>query len=273
VVIEDKLARWIVAGLDLYKNSPLLTESVFYDASQVGQPTGVGDGFLIDQEKLWLPNEYAGGFLRWGSATYPIIANTDNTLSLEGDPSGQPPPMINCYQILPSSVAGLTELLNTEKFTVSTAFAQIPTQMPCFTLRLEKDMQEDTYIGESLKTYTRNGTAFDITTTHVSGSYVISIWTQNRDATLWLYAWLMTYSLRSMKQFASWELYDVSLSGSDLDPALQYLAERTYTRHLLLSATRPVRAVTTREVETLTGLEWEICVNYQTFDLTVPAME
>jgi hypothetical protein len=73
--------------------------------------------------------------------------------------------------------------------------------------------------------------------------------------------------------FSTWGLYDVGVSGSDLDPALQYLAERTYTRHLLLSATRPERALTTREVEVLTGFEWEICVQYQTFDLLVPAME
>src|SRR5262245_12040987 len=116
-----------------------MIETVFYDASQSGTPTARGDGYLSDSEKLWLPDEYAGGTLRWGGATFPILGNTGDTLTVTGDPSLVEPIDFFCYQIVPQAVAGLTELLHTEKFAVLTAFAQVPTQMPAITIRLERD--------------------------------------------------------------------------------------------------------------------------------------
>jgi hypothetical protein len=271
VLVESRLAAWLTAGLALYKAQPLMVESVFFDASQTGSPHFAGPGTVVDPEKLWLPDEYAGGVFRWAGAAFPIVANTATQLTVEGDPSVLTPVEPWCYQIVPPAVAGLTELLSTEKFAVSTTFAQVPTSMPALTIRLEKDMQADTYIGESLQSYAVDGVEFDIRSQGITGAYLISIWTVNREATLWLYAWLMHYMLNSLPQFTTWGLYDISLSGSDLDPALQYLAERTYTRHLLFTATRIERAVSTRDVAWVSDLCVKVLAHYQTFNLLVPS--
>jgi hypothetical protein len=269
VLVEAKLADWLRAGLALYKAHPLMIESIFYDSSQSGSPIFAGPGAVVDLEKLWLPDEYAGGVFRWAGAAFPIVANTAQQLTVDGDPSALLPEEPFSYQIVPPAVAGLTELLTTEKFAVLTTFAQVPTSMPALTIRLEKDAQADTYLGESLEQYAVDGVEFDIRSQSITGAYLISIWTVNREATLWLYAWLMHYALNSMPQFTTWGLYDMSLSGSDLDPSLQYLAERVYTRHLLLTATRIERAVSTREAEWVSGLCIKVLAHYQTFHLRV----
>jgi hypothetical protein len=274
VVIEDKLAKWLTAGLALYKAHPLMIESIFYDASQTGAPLFAGPGEVVDLEKLWLPDEYAGGVFRWAGEEFPIVSNTAQQLSVVGDPSGLMPVDPFAYQIVPPAVPGLTALLATEKFAVSTTFAQVPTQMPALTIRLEKDEQSDTYLGESLEQYVVDGVEFDIRSQGVTGAYLVSIWTVNREATLWLYAWLMHYALNSLPQFTTWGLYNIALSGSDLDPSLQYLAERVSTRHLLITATRIERAVSTREPEWVSGLCIKVLTHYQTFHFAVaPRME
>jgi len=268
VLVEAKLAAWLQAGIALYREHPLMIETVFYDASQSGTPTARGDGYLSDSEKLWLPDEYAGGTLRWGGATFPILSNTPDTLTVTGDPSVIEPMHLPWYQIIPKAVAALTELLQTEEFAVLTAFAQVPTHFPAITIRLERDSQGDTYIGEALKQYVVDGVEFDVRSQAITGAYLLSIWTVNREATLYVYAWLMHYALNSLPQFTTWGLYDVSFAGSDLDPALQYLAERTYTRHFLLTASRIERAVRTREpVEWVDRLAIQLCLAYQTWDL------
>ena len=251
-----------------------MIESCFYDGSQVGRPTFMADTLFQDVEKLWLPNEYAGGLLRWGGEEFPIVSNTADLLTVVGDPSAVEPVEPFCYQLVPASVAGLTQLLTTEKFTVLTSYAQIPTNMYCFTIRLERDQQGDAYIGDSLKHYADDGIEYDIRQQTLTGSYLLSIWGPNREGVLWLYSWLMTYGLQSMAMFSSWGLYDVAFAGSDLDPALQYLAERTYTRHLLLTATRMERAVTTREVEWVSGFCIRVIAHYARLDATImPAMD
>jgi hypothetical protein len=275
LLVESKLASWITAGLALYKAHPLMIESIFYDASQSGAPTFLGDGFLDDVEKLWLPDEYIGGTLRWGNTTFPILGNTPQQLTVDGNPSLVNPGDFPFYQIVPPSVAGLTELLTQEKFTVLTAFAQVPTQMPAFTIRLERDSQGDTYIGESLKQYVIDGVEFDVRSQALTGSYLISVWTINRDLTLWLYAWLQSWALNSLPMFSTWGLYDVAFAGSDLDPATQYLAERTYPRHMLLTASRLEHAVITREpIEWVSGLCIKVCAQYALLQQTIyPVME
>jgi len=275
MLVESKLAAWISAGIALYKAHPLMVESIFYDASQSGAPTALGDGYVTDLEKLWLPDEYAGGTLRWADATFPIVSNTPTTLTVTGDPSLVESVDFVCYQIVPPAVASLTQLLQQEKFSVLTAFAQVPTSMPAITIRLEKDAQGDTYIGEDLRQYAIEGVEFDVRSQVMTGSYVLSVWTVNREATIYLYAWLMHWALNSMAQFTTWGLYDVSLGGSDLDPALQYLAERTYTRHLLFTASRIERAVSTREpIEYVTDLCVKVCAQYATLAATIyPVMD
>jgi hypothetical protein len=243
MMLEQRLCTWLTAGLALYKAHPLMIESIFYDASQSGRPSMLGPGVLVDREKLWLVNEYTGGVLRWGTEVFPILSNTVETLTLDGDPSLVPSPELPWYQIVPAGVAGLTEFLATEKFAVLSSFAQVPTAQPAITIRLERDTQADTYLGEHLEQYTLDGTEFQVRSQAITGHYLLSIWTANREATLWLYSWLLSYGLNSLPMFTTWGLYDVAFSGSDLDPATAFLAERVYTRHLLLSATRIERAV------------------------------
>ena len=274
MLVEDKLSKWVTAGLDLYRANPVMLESVLYDASQTGTPIFAEPGAVIDLEKFWLSNEYAGGVLRWAGQEFPIVSNTAQQLTVVGDPGAVAPvPELPSYQIVPSGVKLLTELL-TKKISVSSTFNQVPTEMPMYTIRLEKDAQSDVYVGESFKSYGREGVEFDMRSQGITGSYLISIWTINREATLLLYAWTMHYALVSMPLFTSWGLYDVAFSGSDLDPAMQYLAERTYVRHFLLTATRTERAVTTQQpIEWVSGLSLEILAYYQRFALTIPAME
>jgi hypothetical protein len=244
MIVESKLCAWLSAGLALYKAHPLMVEAVFYDVSQSGFPSVLGPGILQDAEKGWLPNEYVGGVLRWGAESFPIVSNTHDTLSVVGDPSVTVPVEPYAYQIVPPAVAGLTSFLQTETFSILSTFAQVPTGMTAFTVRLERDAQAEAYVGDSLEHYVSGDIAFDVRTQMLTGNYLISIWTQNREATLWLYSWLMCYALNSLPLFATWGLSDVAFSGSDLDPATQFLAERTYARHLLLTASRLERAVT-----------------------------
>ena len=272
MLIEPRLQRWIEAGLALYKAQPLMIEPVFYDASQSGWPQFAGPQTVHDPEKFWLPDEYAGGRFRWAGQDFSIVGNTSQTLTVAGDPGSLDNVENLPYQIIPPAVAGLTELLQTKTFTVLTEFAQVPTQMPCFTLRLEKDEQAHTYLGESLEHYAVDGVEFDVRSQAVTGSYLVSIWTVNREATLWLYAWLVNYLQNSIPMFNTWGLYDIGLVGSDLDPTLQYLAERTYARHLLLTATRMERAVTTRNVEWVSSFCVKVLAHYARLHTTVPAM-
>lgn len=273
VIVEQKIQKFIEAQLASYRANPLMTEQVFFDQSQTGWPSLTGVNVFGDQEKAWLLDEFAGGILRWAGAAFPILSNTAQQLVVTGDTSavdnidGLP------YQLVPPSVAGLTELLQNEKFAISTSFAQVPTVMPCITIRLEKEEQADTYIGESLEHYVVDGVEFDCRSHAIQGHYLLSIWAVNREAVLWIYAWLHNAILKSIGQMNTWGLYDIGLSGSDLDPQLQYLAERVYARHLLLTATRMERAVALRPVEWVERVCVKVCAQYAQFHLTVPALE
>lgn len=275
MVVEDKLCKWLTAGLALYKANPRMIESVFFDASQCGWPRFTAPNLVVDEAKRWLPDEYAGGVFRWGGESFPIVGNAIQALTLGGDAESVEPDGLE-YQIVPPAAAGLTQFLDTEKFSILSSFAQVPTQMPAVTIRLEKDEQGDTYIGDSIQRTAVEGVEFAIRSQALTGSYLLSIWTQNREATLWTYSWLQHYALNSLGAFNSWGLYDVGFSGSDLDPALQYLAERTYTRHLLLTASRIERAVTLQtsgsghgEVEWVHDICLKVLTHYQTFDVRV----
>jgi hypothetical protein len=272
VLIEPRLANWITAGLALYKAEPLMIEQIFFDSSQTGWPQFAAPGTVVDLEKLWLPGEYVGGRLRWSGQDFPILSNTTQSLTVAGDPGSLPNVENLPYQIIPPVVDGLATLLQRETFTALTAFAQVPTEMPCFTIRLEKDEQAETYLGEALEHYAVDGIEFDLRSQAITGSYLISIWTLNRESTLWLYAWLVNYFQNSLPMFTTWGLYDVGVSGSDLDPQLQYLAERVYARHCLLTATRVERAVTTRSVEWVSSFCVKVLAHYAQFRETVPTM-
>ena len=248
-----------------------MIESVFYEQSHVGSPSVLAPGALTDFSKQWLVDEFRGGVVRWGAATLPILANTATMLEVSGDPSMVSPPESGCFHIIPPATAELTELLQSEKISVLTAFAQVPTQLPCFTMRLEREQQADTYIGDNQRTIEDGQFTFSLREHALTASYLFSIYTINREATLWLYAWLMTAMLRGTSQFASWGLYDVSFGGSDLDPVLQFLAERTYARHLLFTCTRLERAVTMYDPgEPITDACVRVCAEYAPFAAALP---
>jgi hypothetical protein len=259
MILELVLEAWIKAGLALYKANPVLVEQVFFDSSQVGMPTELADGRLTDTEKLWIPDFFAGGQVRYGGVLFPLTGNTSHDLSLLGDPSLADDPDQLGYQILPPAVPALMTLLTTQPFTVLTSWTQVPTQLPAFTIRLERDTEAQPYIGEIVNRYVlvqgTQATEVDINRSHMTARYLISIWTVNRLESLWLYAWLLNYSVASMQQFATMGLSDVSLEGSDLDPSLQFLPERVYVRHFLLTATRPERAANLLTLEPITDLQ------------------
>jgi hypothetical protein len=253
---------------------------VFHDASHVGVYSDAGPGFLEDTTQRWLVDEFAPlpsstgpphtGFVRYSDVVFPIVSNTANRLVLTGDPSLLDDPDGLGYFIVPPVVQALTQLLSQATFSTQTAFAQVPTSMPCFSIRLERDTQAEVYLGESVEQYVLNGVEADVNRTTMTGGYLISIWAVNRVETLWLYAWLSNYFLQSMQTFATWGLSDVSLAGSDLDPALQYLPERTYVRHLLFTATRDERAINAQDVEYVTSYGLQVIAHYARLLATIP---
>jgi hypothetical protein len=243
---------------------------VFYDAGQVGRPTALIPAAILDEAKLWIPDEYAGGLVHYGGVTFPILSNTASQLTVDGNPTQVEDPDEIGYTIIPPVAAKLQELLEKATFTVTTAFPQLPTQTPTFSIRLERDAQAGTYVGESLERWVIDGVEFDANRATMQGNYLISIWSDNRLTCLWLYAWLMHYALMSMQAFATWGLSDVSLGGSDLDPATPYLPEHVYVRHLMLTATRDERAITTRDVEYVTGLRLKIFAHYAQIYAQIP---
>lgn len=271
MLVELRLLQWLDAGIVLYRENPLLVEHVFHDASQLGFPASRGPASLVDLTKRWLPNEYAGGQVRYGGTLFPIVSNTATALTVEGNPALVEDTENLGYQVIPPAAAQLTQLLQSQTLTVVTSFPQIPTQMPAISIRLERDAPAETYIGESLESYVLvPGVEVDANRATMSGSYLFSLWAVNRLEVLWLYAWLHNYVLRSMQMFSSWGLSDVTLSGSDLDPALQFLPERTYTRHLLLTATRDERAISVQDVEWIDRLWVQVCAQYAPFHLMIP---
>ena len=114
-----------------------------------------------------------------------------------------------------------------------------------------------------------DGTEQFYTRRNIEGQYLISIWTTNRDACLWLYAWLLHYFLISQDQLGRWGLSDTSMTGSDLDPLIQFLPNQTYARHFLLVATRHERALRQATPEALTGMGITVDMQYQTFTVRV----
>jgi hypothetical protein len=272
MLLELKLENWLKAGLALYKAQPLLTELVFADDSQRGFPTALAAGLLVDTTQRWLPDEFTGGVLRWTETLFPILSNTTTTLTLTGDPSVLDDVDAIGYAIVPPAALALAELLATREFVVTTAFTHVPTELPAFVIRLQSDAQGQPYIDEMVDNYVPvlTGVEHSINRADMIGSYLISIWTTNRLEALWLYAWLHNYALASIQMFASWGLYDVAFSGSDLDPALQYLPERGYVRHFLLTATRPERALTLATLERVTDLLVTVDVHYARLRETFP---
>ena len=70
-----------------------MVRTVFYDDSQAGLPSDLGEGYLEDTSKLWLPGEYAPislgndtvaqGAVLYGGVAYPLLDNTEDRLVVE----------------------------------------------------------------------------------------------------------------------------------------------------------------------------------------------
>jgi hypothetical protein len=272
---------WIKAGLAMYKTQPLLTELVFADESQHGFPTALGPGFLSDTMQRWLLDEFAPiprptgglytGFLRWADTVFPLLGNTVSTLTLTGDPSLVVDTDGIGYQIVPPAALALHDVLATRDFVVTTAFPQVPTEFPAFVIRLQSDHQGQTYIDEMVDNYVPalTGIEHSINRHDMAGTYLISVWADNRLETLWLYAWLSNYALHSIQQFNTWGLYDIAFSGADLDPSGMYLPDRGYVRHFLLTCVRPERALTLATIERVTDLDVDVDAQYARFRETL----
>ena len=252
MLLEETLANWLRAGLKLYQDTPELAELVFQDDRHVGIPTELTANSLGDSTKAWLPDEFVDGQVRWGGDYFPITGNTLQTLMVTGDPSavydGEQPQ----YHILFPTTLRFQQLLAQPLPKVFTSWPQMPTEFPCFTIRLQSDVQAQTWISEDMvsSVVTRmvgdppaeQGYEYDVNHQLMTGQYIISIYSLNRDETLWLYAWLHNYALGSVQLFSTWGLSEISLGGTDLDPITPYFPEKGYVRHFMFSASRPERA-------------------------------
>jgi hypothetical protein len=286
MIVELKLQRWIWLGLHRHAADPTLVRTVFYDDSQDGLPSDLGDGFLEDTAQRWLPSEYAPiplggdavarGAVLYGGLAYPIVDNTEDRLLVEGDLTLAVDTDDLGYAIIPPEVPALSAYLRAHidgpgKFLVETAFARIPSRMPAFTIRLERDAQTDAYFGDRAEhRLLLDGTEEFVTRRDIQGQHLVSIWTQNRDACLWLYTWLVHWFLGEQDRLARWGLIETSLTGSDIDPLIQFLPSDVFVRHALLVATRQERALVTKTPPPLTGMGIDLTLLYQTINVAWP---
>lgn len=257
-------------GLRRYAADPRLLGTVFHDDSQVGEPSDLGAGFLEDTAQLWLPGEYDGGVLTYNLIDYPILTTEPQRLLVEGDLTLATDPDGEGYRITPPDVARvaayLTKHVQANSFLVESSFALMPTRFPAFTIRLERDSQSDAYVGDlSHEAFRANGDEERYTRRDIEGQYLISIWTANREECLWLYAWLLHWFLMSQDLLARWGLYNTSMTGSDIDPLMQFLPTQTFARHFLFVATRQERVLSLTTPELVTTLGIDLTMFYQRF--------
>lgn len=225
---------------------------MFLDDSQLGTPTDLADGLLGDISKHWLPDVFAGGFVRWGGSQFAIVSNTATMLTVTGDPSLLTDDDNFGYRIVSPAVIRLIDYFAQHDIpVVQTSYAQIPTEVPCFTIALHEDNQGQAYWNESMESKVAEGLEYQENFTHITGQYMVSIWTTNRVETLWLAAWLTNLYVGGQQQLSSWGFADVNMVATDLHPALQFLPERMSVRSFMLTALRPERAVNLLTLEAI----------------------
>jgi hypothetical protein len=147
----------------------------------------------------------------------------------------------------------------------------VPIDVPTITIRLHTDTQGDSYWMEEQEppyVLDATGAEYRFNRSNMTGTYLISIYTTNRDACLWYYAWLHTYLLASMQQFDAWGLTGVALGGSDVDPSGIIAPEHDAQRHLLFTASRPERALNLKQLEEIT--DWRVFAYLAYARLVVP---
>jgi hypothetical protein len=268
MLLDGKIIRWLRYGLDLYTANNLLTELVFTDGSDTGHPEGLDDGLLIDTTQRWLPGEKAGGFVRYGGDVFPITGNDWTTLQLVGDPSLVEDPQDLGYRLVSVDAMELDRFFHTYPVKVLETTSTVePVELPSITVRLQSDTQQQAYIGEIDEQYVlqTTGAQYAFNRTDLTGTYLLSVWTVNRLATLRLYSWLQNWCTASAQLFGYWGIDRGEQGGSDLDPALLLLPEKASVRHLVLSLTRPERALNLVQLERVTSLDLIIDARYATF--------
>ena len=271
MLIETKIEAWIRASLLDYTASPVLRSRIFTDVSHQGFPEFLAPGILTDTSKRWLTQEHAGSQLWYADSLLPIVANTRDTLSLIGDPSVLDDTEQNGYQIIPAVTEKLATLLQTHTIGVQTSYAQVPTDLPAYTVHCEQDTQEDPFVGESLRTTVIGGAEADINTTEIGGTYIIMAWGRSYIECSWLYALLQNMYVRSQQTFASWGLSEVSAVGSHrLPPPLEFIPELPHVRTLALTGKRLEEAISTQDVEYVTGLCVQVFAHYARLYDTLP---
>lgn len=265
MLLENTLEAHVRYALGQYRDVPSVLNGVFVDGQCLGVPDTLAPGQLVDTSQRWIPHFFDGGRVVIRETVFPILANDRTVLTLDGDPSPLwtlPPPR---YTILIPDTARLAQWLTENPLPlVVTTFAQIPNNLPCISMRLEQDAQGETYAGEQVlpASITTTGVEVTLNMERVLGRYLFGIWTQNRDASLWLYALLRNLMLGSIQVFASWGVGDVSQHGLDVDPVLGFLPEYPHTRHLAVTLSRFEQAINLAQLEAIDRTRITPCLAY-----------
>jgi hypothetical protein len=272
MLLETILESWLRWRLDTYQTTPIVLQSVFVDGMHLGTAKELSPGLLVDDAKRWIPHIHQGGTLVVKETAWPILDNGRSSLTLDGDPSflwSVPPPD---YVIISPETARLQTWLTTNRPPlVVTTFAQIPDQLPCITLRLEVDIQGEVYVGEGGPvTVTTDGIEVTTNLMRMNGRFVLGIWTQDKDSTLWLYSVLLNMFLGGQQEFASWGLAEGHAQGLDVDPVLGFVPQYPHTRHLALTFSRLEQALNLAQLDAIDRTQYRAFLNYAPLRLPLP---
>jgi hypothetical protein len=264
---ERKLQIWARTVLQHYAAEPRYVEQVFEEEDHFGSGPQVTGSVLSDDTQMWLPEEWVGGSLHYAGLVFPIASNTRDTLTVTGDLEASFDPNAD-YQIIPPDVVRLSQYLTQRAFDVEISYSRLPTKVPAITIRLESDVQQQAFIGESLReTFDDSlGEVSSFFETDMTATYLLTITTQNPQETVWLYQLLVNAYLQSQQQFATWGLIGVSLRGSDLHPDVQFLPEQVYSRYLQFTCTRSMEALQLSLVERVTATQTVPTPHYAELD-------
>lgn len=250
----------------MYAAHPLMIEQIFDAEDQHGFPTDVTTTTLEDTTKLWIPDAWIGGRLRFQGLEFPIVGNTRRQLTVTGNLLAAGPP--STYSIVAGDVVRLQQYLQTRATLVEISYARVPTQAPVIHLRLESDRQAQPSVGDSIRYEVDPLIPQELTwlETEMQATYLISIVTQNPQETIWLYQLLTNAYLGSQPYFARAGFHDITMHGTDVHPDLAYLPEQVYARYLQMSFTRVMQAVLLDPIGLVDDIGTTPDPRYQTLD-------
>jgi hypothetical protein len=253
--VERKLQAWIRAGLATFAADPFFIEEALEEDAAEGFPTDADTGSLTDDTQQWIPNEWVGGRVHYDGDVFEILGNTETSLQLVTNPPIMFDPT-QPYKIIVSDVPDLQAFLANplKPIDVLVSYSRLPERFPAITLRLQSDQQAHAFIGESVVSTFDAPTETDYLTTEMTASYLLTIWTQNPQETLWLYLLLLNLYVSSQQQFPVWGLHDVTMVGSDVHPDLEFVPEQVYTRYLQITVTRFEEGARQRTAQLITDI-------------------